>query len=226
MSHVYVVALTSHHSPPFSVEGHRIEFIKVDGVFAAIERRSAPPSVSEADLRSQHDLVTAIFNQTDDLLPVRFGAWIDRQELASVVSRQRTAIVDALQLVRGRVQMTIRFHARRMETRPDRSTGNRAESGTEYLKARRDAEHWTPEEAAPLRSAVRDLVVAERISQSSERRAGSLDPATFAQAPSLYHLIPRDAVIAYKTATQPFESSVAVVSGPWPPFAFAPDLWL
>jgi gas vesicle protein GvpL/GvpF len=214
MSHVYVVALTSHHSPSLSVQGHRIEFIEIDGVFAAIEQRPAAPAISEAELRSQHDVVTAIFNQTDDLLPVRFGAWIDREELAAVVSRQKSAILDALQLVRGRVQMTIRFHAARMETRRNRSAGVCAESGTEYLRARRDAEHWVPVEAAAVRRAVHDFVVAERVSLASERTAG------------LYHLIPRDVVPAYKAATRPFEPSVAVVTGPWPPFAFAPDPWL
>ena len=225
MNHVYVVALTGRHAPPFSVEGHRIEFIKVDGVFAAIERRSTPPGVSEVELRSQHDLVTAMFNQTDDLLPVRFGAWIDRQELATVVSQHKSAIVDALHLVRGRAQMTIRFHAARRETRPDRSSAP-AESGTAYLKARRDAEQWMPEEAAALRRAVRDFVVAERTSRGSERRARSLDPARLGEVPSLYHLIGRDAVAAYKKAAQPFEPSIVLVSGPWPPFAFAPDPWL
>ena len=210
MSHVYVVALTGHGSPSLSVQGHRIEFIEVDGVFAAIERRSAAPAISEAELRSQHDVVTAIFSQRDDLLPVRFGAWIDRHELAAVVSRQKGAILDALQLVRGRVQMTIRFHA----TRRDRSPGDRAESGTEYLRARRDAEDWVPDEAAAVRRAVHGFVVAERVSAVSERTAG------------LYHLSPRDVVTAYRDATRPFEPSVAVVTGPWPPFAFAPDPWL
>lgn len=226
MNHVYVVALTSHDAPSFSVEGHRIEFIDVDGVFAAIERRSAPPSVSEAELRSQHDVVTAIFNQTDDLLPVRFGAWLDRKELAAVVSRHKSAIVDALALVRGCVQMTIRFHAPRIDTGADRSASARPGSGTEYLQARREAEHWMPAEAAALRTAVRHFVVAERVSLGSERRAGSSDSATLAQVPSLYHLIRRDVVTAYRTAIQPFEPSVAVVTGPWPPFAFAPDPWL
>jgi gas vesicle protein GvpL/GvpF len=225
MNHVYVVALTSHHAPPFTVEGHRIEFIEVDNVFAAIALRSTPPSVSEAELRSQHNLVTALFNQTDDLLPVRFGAWLDRQELATVVSRQKRAIVDALHLVHGRTQMTIRFHAARRKTRPDRSSAP-AETGTEYLKARRDEEHWMPEEAAALRRAVRDFVVAERTSRGSERKAESSDPARLGQLPSLYHLIGRDAVAAYKKAAQPFEPSGVVVTGPWPPFAFAPDPWL
>lgn len=214
MSHVYVVALTSHHSPSFSVQGHRIEFIQVDGVYAAIERRSAAPAISEAELRSQHDIVTAIFDQTGDLLPVRFGAWIDREELAAVVSRQKSGILDALQLVRGRVQMTIRFRAARAEPGRDRSAADRAESGTQYLRARRDAERWLPDEAASVRRAVHEFVVAERVSAASERTAG------------LYHLIPREVVTAYKAATRTFEPSVAVVTGPWPPFAFAPDPWL
>jgi len=225
MNHVYVVALTSHYAPPFSVEGHRIEFIEVDDVFAAIALRSTPPSVSEAELRSQHNLVTALFNQTDDLLPVRFGAWLDRQELATVVSQQKGPIVDALHLVRGRTQMTVRFRGGRSKTRRDRSSAP-GETGTEYLRARRDAEHWVPEEAEAVRRAVRDFVVAERTSRGSERTAGSSDAARLGPLPSLYHLIGRDAVAAYKKAAQPYESSVVVVSGPWPPFAFAPDPWL
>jgi gas vesicle protein GvpL/GvpF len=210
MSHVYVVALTSHHSPPFSVDGRRIEFINVQGVFAAIERRSVAPSVSEAELRSQHDVVMAIFNQTEDVLPVRFGAWIDRQELAAVMLRQRSAIVDALRLVRGRVQMTIRFLAPRQEPSAPQPSSDRPGRGTEYLQARRDAEQWLPAEGAALRSALRDLVVAERVIPGS----------------SLYHLISRDAVTAYTAVTQPFESATVIVSGPWPPFAFAPEPWL
>jgi gas vesicle protein GvpL/GvpF len=209
MSHVYVVALTSHHRPPLHVDGRRIEFIDIDGLFAAVERRAVAPTLSEAELRSQHDVVTAIFNQTDDVLPVRFGAWIDRQELAAVLLRQKSAIVDALQLVRGRVQMTIRFLAPRRELYPPRPSSTRRGSGTQYLRARREAEQWLPPEGAELRSALRDLVVAERVSPGS----------------SLYHLISRDAVTTYTSVTQPFESATVIVSGPWPPFAFAPEPW-
>jgi len=224
MSHVYVVALTSHYSSPCRVEGHRIEFIKVADVFAAIERRAAPPSMSEAELRTQHDVVTAIFRRTDDLLPVRFGAWLDREELVEVLSQRKDDIIDALQLVRGRAQMTIRFPAAETEIRPDRSAHARAGSGTEYLRARRDAEQWMPSEASTVRAAVRRFVVAERLSQGPGGAAIAVDSASLKQAPSLYHLVPRDAVAAYKAAMKPFEHAV-VASGPWPPFAFAPDPW-
>ena len=124
MSHFYVLALTSRNYPSVIVDGRRIEFIKVENVFAAIERRAAPPALSETELRSQHDIVNAIFNRTDDLLPVRFGAWIDDHELSNVVSRQQPAIREALELVRGRVQMTIRFLVPPSSEREDQQAGN------------------------------------------------------------------------------------------------------
>ena len=34
------------------------------------------PSVSEAALRSQHEIVIRIFERVEGVLPVRFGAWM------------------------------------------------------------------------------------------------------------------------------------------------------
>ena len=225
MSHIYVLALTSHKYPSLVVDEHRIEFIKIDNVFAAVERRAAPPVVSEAELRSQHHVVNGIFNQTDDLLPVRFGAWIDRDELSKVVSRQQESIRHALQLVRGRAQMTIRFLAPSTVRAEDQQSRRYPESGTEYLRTRRDAQHWMPDEATALKAAVRDLVVAERFSPRAEA-AGSSTRVKLGPVASLYHLISRDAVTAYSAATLPFRNATVTVTGPWAPFAFAPDPWL
>ena len=225
MSHLYVLALTSHNYPSLVVDGRRIEFIKVENVFAAIERRAAPPAVSEAELRSQHDVVNTIFDQTDDLLPVRFGAWIDKAELSKLVTRQQKSIRDALQLVRGRAQMTIRFLAPSGLHAEDRHSRRDPETGTEYLRTRRDAQHRMPDEASALKAAVRDLVVAERVSPGTEGPAG-LKRARLGQVASMYHLISRDAVAAYGAATLPFRNATVTISGPWPPFAFAPDPWL
>jgi hypothetical protein len=225
MSHIYVLALTSHNYPSLVVDERRVEFIRIDKVFAAVERRAAPPVVSEAELRSQHDVVNAIFKQTDDLLPVRFGAWIDRDELSKVINRQQESIRDALQLVRGRTQMTIRFLAPPAVRAEDQQSRRYPETGTEYLRTRREAQHWMPDEAIALKAAVRDLVVAERVSPRSEA-AGSLTRVKLGPVASLYHLISRDAVTAYGAATLPFRNATITVSGPWAPFAFAPDPWL
>lgn len=226
MSQLYVLALTSQKYPSLTVDGRRIEFIEVGNVVAAIERRAAPPAVSEIELRSQHDAVSAMFSQADALLPVRFGAWIDEPELSNVVLRQQEKILESLELVRGRVQMTVRFLAPPAGEREDQPPRLHPETGTEYLRARRNAQQWMPDEAMALKTAVRDLVVAERISPSSEDRGGSFHRASLRQVPSLYHLIARDAVAAYGTATLPFRTATITISGPWPPFAFAPDPWL
>ena len=226
MSHVYVLALTSRDSPAFTVDGRRIEFVTIENVVAVIERRAAPPEATETELRSQHAVVTAIFNRMEDLLPVRFGAWLDREELSSIVAKQERAIGDALELVRGRVQMTIRFLAAARPAREDQRPRQQTGTGTEYLQSRRNAEQWMPDDAIALRGAVSDLVVAERVHPGSIGSAGSFDSARVRQIPSLYHLIARDAVTAYATATLPYRSATVTVTGPWPPFAFAPDPWL
>jgi hypothetical protein len=212
MSNIYLLGLTSQQSPRLIIDERRIEFIKIGNLFAVIERRAAPPIVSEQELRAQHDVVTTIFSRIQDLLPARFGAWMDGQELTDTVARQKEQIVDALDFVRGRVQMTMRFLG--AAAVPPRELARYRETGTEYLMARRDADRSIAREATALRAAVRELVIAERVDRGSSRI-----PA------SMYHLIARDAVAAYAAAARPFQSESISLTGPWPPFAFAPDPW-
>jgi len=213
MTPVYVFGLTTHAQSPFSVNGHRIEFIDVAGMQAAIERRAEPPSVSEAALRDQHDVVMHIFEQADDLLPVRFGAWIEEHELSDLLTTRRAKIEQALDLVRGRVQMTVRFAESASAAAVVHSASDPA-SGTAYLQARRDATRAMPDTAALVSAAVHNLVAAELTSPGSPRASASL-----------YHLIDRDRVDAYHSAIARFESPEVTVSGPWPAFAFASTTW-
>lgn len=212
MSPVYVFGLTARTQPPLIVTGHYIEFIAVGGVQAAIERCPERPSLSEAALRSQHEIVMRIFERADDLLPVRFGAWVEEHDLSDLLTARRAAIERALDLVRGRVQMTVRF-AEAASTRTVAYPSDRA-SGTAYLQARRNATHALPGEAARISAAVRDFVVAEVTSPSSPRASASV-----------YHLIDRENVASYRAAVAGLESPDVAVSGPWPAFAFASDTW-
>lgn len=212
MSHVYVLALTSRDFPNFTFDGHRIECIKAGNLYAALERRNEPPTLSEGELRSQHTIVMEIFARVDAILPVRFGTWIERRELLDVIERRRSAIADSLALVRGRVQMTVRFPHAAAPAADERSRVPR-ESGTTYLRMRRSALLSLPADVTAFKAAVTDLVVAERTAAKSDNSAFSL-----------YHLIARDVVAEYRAAIEPFLNTVSV-SGPWPPFAFAPDPW-
>ena len=223
MKAVYVFALTGRAIPSFTVDKHRVEFIELGGVHAAIERLTDRPTVSETSLRTQHDIVMRIFDNIEDVVPARFGALIEEGELRDILAARRSVIQEALTLVRGRVQMTVRFREApesmpaRKESMPGRnpSGANGAMSGTAYLEARRSAARtMMPVLAGVVSTAVADLTIAERS-----------EPATERTHAALYHLIDRSQVVRYSDALSRLQSPAVSVSGPWPPFAFAPDLW-
>ena len=227
MSRVYVHALTHGAFGPLRVGAVRIEAIRGDGVTALIERRAAAPPVSEASLREQHAVVEALWRRTDALLPVRYGAFIDESELLDLLRLRAGAFAEALDLVRGRAQMTLRFGTRAVPQGGvpaaaagadpgGAAPGVAAASGAEYLEARRRAAAGPslPPAADGVRAAGAGLAAAERYD-------GRL-------APTVFHLVDEDRVAQYRRrvarAARALPPSAVVVSGPWPAFAFAPDL--
>ena len=211
---VYVFALTSHTTPPFTVKRRRVEFVDLGGFHAAIERRHEPPALSESSLRTQHDIVTRLSDRIDAVVPTRFGALIAEHELRDILAARRQVVEEALALVRGRVQMTVRFREAPESIPRSNPPGSAAMSGTAYLEARRNAARAMPAMAGVVATAVADLTIAER-SEAGKERA----PAV------LYHLIARGNVARYNDAVSMLKAPAVSVSGPWPPFAFAPDLW-
>jgi hypothetical protein len=211
MSTLSVLAITRDTPPAFEFEGHFIEFAPAGGVVAAFERVSQRPQISEAALRMQHELVLHIAGQVNEILPVRFGAFLDWVELERILDMRRDAIQQALDFVRGRVQMTIRIRGgpARVAVAPQTLD---ARTGTAYLHARLAAARPPMPAAALSASAlVRHLVVDERFDSRGE-------------ATTIYHLIDRGSVRQYQQLLAGV-APTADISGPWPPFAFTPDLW-
>jgi hypothetical protein len=152
----------------------------------------------------------------DEILPVRFGAVMELDELHRLLSGRRAVLEEALDLARGRVQMTIRVRQSTPFPRsaPVQSRSGRT-TGTAYLEGRRAAAVQPPSPAAaPALASVRAFVVAERHDTSSRGNTAST-----------YHLIERRDAQRYRSALSDLDPAAATVSGPWPPFAFAPDLW-
>ena len=151
----------------------------------------------------------------DAILPARFGSLVDRAELERVVALRHDAIAEALALVAGCEQMTVRVFGEASTAAPAAAAPT---SGTRYLQQRADAERAVPGAARPLADAVRALVRAERIVRG-ERGV----------IVTLYHLVARGASGEYQQALEPLRATWPgpgfIVSGPWPPFAFAPELW-
>jgi hypothetical protein len=213
---LYVFALCApDHRIPEKVGRHRLECIALGGLVAIVERRIAAPVLSERSLRDQHRVIVALHQHATALVPVRFGALLDRGELEGIVRRRRALLTQALKRVRGMAQMTIRS----FESRSHPAAAPPAATGTAYLaRLARSVRPDVPAAVDAVRQAVRTLVVDE-----------SIDAGRGAVRVVVNHLIRVGDVDRYRaraesalTGAAAFES--VVLTGPWPPFAFAPEI--
>jgi hypothetical protein len=216
---VYVHALVDSRLPTLRVRGHVIRTIPVAGMFAAVERLDDAPRISEEALRTQHAIVVRLGRNTNAVLPARYGAFMPEDELFRVVRQRRGVLLEALALVRGKQQMTVRILGRR-RTGARRDAPVKEASGTAYLRARVESVVGSSSPAVDvIRQAVRPLVSAERI----EAGAGAIHA-------TITHLVARGRAPRYralvKAACAKAERLPQIsISGPWPPFAFVPELW-
>lgn len=208
---LYVFALTDTPLGPRTVDGRRLRSIALDGIHVIYEQRTAAPPLTDDELRVQHALVMLAAREVRAILPARFGSLVSKRDLTMLIGRHETDIRAALDDVRDRVQMTVRV----LGSTPRRPVAERPPStGREYLeRARRAATPTVPLQARRLLSALQPFVVRER----REPGAGRL-------LATVYHLVDAAQVGQYLEATEQRGAGV-VVSGPWPPFAFSPQLW-
>jgi hypothetical protein len=208
--------------------GERLRTVRLGGIGAVVGVVRRVPKPTATSMRRFDEIERQLMDANPSVLPARFGtcaATLD--ELAASVRDRRPGIRRGLRLVRQRAQMTVRIFAGsesspnpfRVHSEPVQSRlrtgseyGDGATQGTQYLQ-RRMAETQIPG-AGPLRVAVAQWVRAER---TERQRLGTL-------AGTLYHLVPRSSVEAYRRALEraAVEAGVrATVTGPWPPYAFA-----
>lgn len=168
----------------------------------------APPLTPES-LAEQDALVRRL--NVPALLPIRFGEKVrDEEELRKLLKPRTADLIEALKKVRGCVQMTLRAFG---EPAPMPGPVEQGGPGTRYLEARRreiERAHSLPE-IGPLLDLLRPLVRAERIERKEQ---GAL-------LGTVYHLVRREDLPAYQEAAQ---GQGVTVSGPFPPYAFAPGL--
>ena len=210
---LYVLALTDTDLGSWTTGGRRLYSANCRGVHVIHQRRTAPPAVSDDALRDQHALVMAIAERAPAVLPARFGALMGKRELTAAIDRHHAEILAALDRVRDHVQITIRVLGTR--ARPTDMTASDAPlSGTDYLRRARLAA------IPPMTTAGERVLAAVGPIAAAERRvhgSGGL-------LATVYHLVDVRQVERYmKAAGAPVPG--VIVSGPWPPFAFTPQLW-
>lgn len=199
-------------------------------------RRMPAPSIR--NLRRYAAVVAALTSRVPAVLPTRFGTVVgDAAELLFILRSREATFRAGLRHVRGRCQMTIhmfpesesRAPVRSRGAEPEyeagvgvrrrsrtRSTGTvagvlRLQRGTQYLR-RKMAEHAADEAIPPaIDAAVRPYVKDHEF----ERRGGVV---------TIHHLVPCATASKYRAAVERAAEEHGmrlIVTGPWPPYAFA-----
>ncbi len=195
--------------------GEALRLIEVARMLVVAGRIDNAPRVTPTALRRHDATVRRLAGRTDAVLPIRFGTVVgDRLALARALAPRAAGLREALALVAGHEQMTLRVYGEAVTT-SDESATESAGAGQRYLERRLRARRAP--EVDPVRRALRGLVSAERI-ERHER------PPLLA---SVYHLVRRGDSKRYLAAVAAASARLAGVrvspSGPWPAYAFAPD---
>ena len=209
---LYVHALSDAPVMPWEEDdGRRIESIEIEGVFVVGERRASAPQVSEAELQRQHSLVLRIGEAVPAIIPARFGSLVEESELASILRHRKSLITTTLDHLRDNVQMTLRM-AGAAAAAP--ASEQPSASGRDYLQRRR--EELIPPVGSDGEVLLRDL---EGFIIDERRKAADRGIVT------IYHLIRRRDVKDYRDTVTSAATPGVALSGPFAPFAFAPDLF-
>ncbi|MGH7312225.1 MAG: GvpL/GvpF family gas vesicle protein [Candidatus Rokuibacteriota bacterium] len=196
------------------------------------------PALSADALRAHDAVVRRLARRAPALLPARFGSLVrDEPALVEWLRLRARGLREALALVAGGEQMTLRVYGTATATNDEPSGGNepagRDEAaggpaggalealgpGARYLARRLHAQRQAAAapEIAPLRRALGRLVRAERVERHDS-------PPLLV---SVHHLVPRGAGARYRATLARARPGLRPLrmraSGPWPPYAFAPS---
>jgi Gas vesicle synthesis protein GvpL/GvpF len=189
-------------APPVELRGaagEPVRAIPSAGLFVLAGDVDAAPVLSADSLRAHDAAVRRLAHACAALLPVRFGAAVESIDL----SHRAPELLDALETVRNREQMTLRVYG-------EPRTLDRG-SGTTYLESLRRARALP--ELDPLRAALSSLIRAERAEPHGESLVASV-----------YHLVDRGRSAEYLHTLSEVPLTVRVsASGPWPAWSFAPE---
>jgi len=230
-----VYALTAGRSarlPIRGAAGERLRLVREGPIAAVVGELPRMPRPTPDNLRRYDLVIRRLAERFPSILPVRFGAsFDDPAELAFVLRSRNASLRRELSKVRNRVQMTLRVIERGgSASPPEVESGGPASplhrpalnvegrsgpgvTGSEYLRRRAEARAREREIAGfdPVRDAVRRWVREERV----EKRANIA---------TVYHLVPQASADSYRAAAERAAAAAGlqvVITGPWPPYAFA-----
>jgi hypothetical protein len=191
--------------------GARVRALRSDALAAVYSRhRSLRARPSRQEVLAHERVLEAVMER-GPVLPLRFGTQLGSEhELEATLRERHDELLQALEHVRGRVELGLRVLGRR-RARPRAGGG----SGREYLLGRLTEQRRTEQAARELHAPLADLALASRLNER---------PSPSAILVGSY--------LVEETAVEPFRSRAealagrhrdlrVVVTGPWPPYSFA-----
>jgi len=187
---------------------------RFDGGFAAVERRADVPPFDFGTLQAHERIVERLAALVPAILPVRFGTLLTSSDLETSFVDLGEELSEAFDRVRGRVQFTWRSAAARPVART-RAKAARTRSGADYLRRAAHASHLPPPSSFRRIRGLANLAAEERFA-----------PPTTVVPAALYHLVDRVRAGAYALAAADVRAHAPGLtwSGPFAPYAFAPEL--
>lgn len=222
MSGLYLYALVDEEpGGPLGqgLAGEPLRVVRSGGILAVAGEREARPAPGVHAFSHHDGTVRRLAGQVPALLPARFGEWFpDEESLAAKLAPRARELAEALELVRGSVQMTLRVFGEAAPSSGSVLDESGLGPGARYLAERR-REHERAR-ALPEIDPLRELLAPHLRAEKSERRG---TPPLLGTA---YHLVPRVHLAEYRAALERGSERLQGVnvqaSGPWPPYAFAP----
>jgi len=209
------------------MDGEPLALVREGAVLAVAGVVDRAPGASTAALRGHDEVVRRLAESARAILPARFGTVLeDESALRRTLALRQVDLRDALRAVAGCAQMTLRVFGPPVGAGVAASPALRAArppaapaTGTGYLLARAHARHreGAPDVVARLHALLEPFVHGER----TERHAR---PPLVA---SVHHLVLRHQVAAYRRALAGAADDLRpwrlTATGPWAPYAFAPE---
>jgi Gas vesicle synthesis protein GvpL/GvpF len=192
--------------------GASLESVREDGLVAVISRHAEPPDERLGDALVRHEQTVELLMDAGAVLPMRFGSRVaDIAALRDALAARHSELVDALDAVRGRVELGVR--ALWQGGHPADARPFAESSGAGYVRMRLQVLHRDEEAAAAIHEPL--AAMAADASRHPERPGEVLRGS---------YLVERAAVDEFRARArelQALHAELAVLcTGPWPPYSF------
>jgi hypothetical protein len=214
---LYVYAITDSLAAPSGngLHGAPLRRIKSGELAGLVSEHPVAPEPDEEVLWAHEQIVEDLMSSAT-ILPLRFGSSVERSEdLIAMLAERREEFMDALERVRGAVELSVR--AELPVVSPAEGSSPRPRSGTAYLMERAEQERRG-------RSAV-ELVhrPLAALARHSVAPVGTHDPHQFKAA----YLVDAERVEDFGSRVGELNTDLGGTrvscTGPWPPYSFVTE---